>query len=453
MYCPRCGSPNVSGAKFCPECGTQLPASDAEVKISEEVRSQVERMAQAALAARDAGELYEAEAILRDALRLDPESAAAHSALSHVLQAQGDPAAAAAAMAEAARLDPARRPRNLWMNDLRRQAAALPKTHPAYIGLGVAIAGFLIAFFMVRHAYRQPDADAGGLTIAAAPASPSLQAAPLPIAPLRSQIAAVPPTSYPSAPPPVNWQGNSSDRAAVDTSAIGPGGTWISPTSAFGAGPRPAARLQTPQERARTAAAGGYAGSLPPLLGGRGNPGALPPVTTANGGYASGGATPHPVYGSAGGFNSSQNSYSNSQSNNGAGSSQPSAPGPGYITLSAPSDQSPNVSPTLPPSTPTPDFAGSRNRAQVDYTRGDYEKAASEYKQALRVSPSLLETARIRQELGMTYASMGAPREAEQEYTLSQEMYKSMLSGPNAELARQALSTIQKQRQLLEGGP
>ena len=53
----------------------------------------------------------------------------------------------------------------------------------------------------------------------------------------------------------------------------------------------------------------------------------------------------------------------------------------------------------------------------------------------------------------MTYASMGAPWEAEQQYQLSLQIYQSMLGGPNAELARQAIVTLQKQRQLIEGGP
>ena len=86
--------------------------------------------------------------------------------------------------------------------------------------------------------------------------------------------------------------------------------------------------------------------------------------------------------GGASSFNNYSNTYGSSQAPEangaGVGNSGPPAPGPGYITLSAPNDRQPGVTPSPQPESPPPNFAVCRSQAQTDYTRGDYEKAASE---------------------------------------------------------------------------
>jgi tetratricopeptide (TPR) repeat protein len=88
--------------------------------------------------------------------------------------------------------------------------------------------------------------------------------------------------------------------------------------------------------------------------------------------------------------------------------------------------------------------------AQQDFDRHNFGRAIQQYQAALQVAPTPLDVARIQQQIGMSYDRMGAPREAESHYRDAMSKFQGLLHGPNADLARQAISNIRAQLHLLE---
>src|SRR5436190_212351 len=112
MNCPSCRMGNSRESKYCRECGTRLapPTAGATAGGPPPLPGspRVEQLLEQVLQALDRGDTEEALGLAQAALALDPQSAAAHSALATVYERQGLRAEAVRQLDLALRIDPDR---------------------------------------------------------------------------------------------------------------------------------------------------------------------------------------------------------------------------------------------------------------------------------------------------------------------------------------------------------
>ena len=475
MSCPGCGYFKVDGARYCPECGERQPVDSVTDARSEAIRAQAERLIQSGLAAHEAGQPDESETICREALKLFPDSTSGHSLLGSLLQEKGDLEAALAEVAEVVRLNPASGADRAWYRRLRRSVKPglspgdwLPWNdrvasgrwssplhwvrtrgpswvrRPAVWVLGASIAAFCCAFALTAMAWNSHRhvAFVAGATEPASisgPASaggrldsgPSAVAELLPTGPGASGPTAVvtEPAHNSSAPElPGASAGSSGSGSGVRTPFASPRSSQSKP-SGNGPGPLPAASdvgaAPPPMNPSWFGPVGNPADAGVP--GSAIVPASPPPSNPARVGAMEPAPRRHPGY------------------------SSPGVLVPG-VSVPAETPNSGAPGPTAPARDPIHVYVTSVSQGQTDYDHGDYARAVNDYQSALRAAPSKLDEARVRQQLGMAYGSMGAPREAEREFGLAERIYGSLTDGPAAEVAQQSLNTVRHERQLLENG-
>ena len=395
------------------------------------------------MAAREAGQPSEAEEICRESLKLDPENTSAHSLLAMLMEERYDFEGALAQLSEVVRLNPDSQADAAWMRRVRRRVApgmTMRALRPLEWALLAALATFCIALFAAEGVSRRRSEAAYVRDAARSGASTET----------------LPNTSYREANASPAESGNGSPAARVFPA----GGAAPPPVSSESPIPVMApARVPNQPTMPESWQAPNSNSSIP-----------VPPLPPASGS----GGTPRPLNSNP--FGIIHFSPDLSPGRNAPASPRPSTPAPAvppastlpppaprstsapvpeFITLptiSAPPTPAP--APNRSEAAPAPSGPGFRqalSQAQSDYSQGDYRQALDAYRQALAGAPTTIDQARVRQQMGMTYGGMGAPREAEEEYSLAESLYATLLSSPQSDVARQAMRTIQKQRQLLEG--
>ncbi|HET6382146.1 MAG TPA: hypothetical protein VFJ58_02040 [Armatimonadota bacterium] len=402
LLCRRCGVSHGPEARFCQQCGAKLPihhpapapSTPAHPPINPaRVREQVERLTHAAQAAREAGQTLEAEAICSEALKLDPAAIPPRTMRAELLEEEGKFAAAVLDVQDLVRLDPDRRSYRRWYTRLRRRMYIVSpsrRVRPAWSGF----IGALILCWMAIAAL----AAIGFLVIW----SPSTR----------------------------------SDKPSV-TQVGAPGGAAL---TGLGAGN---GALAAPA-RSESLAAGS---SVSPSLTGPG-----PLATSSLSNVAPPLARPVPVRRtapSAAIILPPARVPARSVSRAEAPPAPPAPLAPIFVSP-APAPAPTAVVPAAPSADPS--FKAALSQAQTNFSRGDYGKAILDYNHALAAAPTVLDSARVHQQIGMAYSSMGAPREARDQYATAQQLYSNLLSGPDADVAKQAIQTLQRQQQMLDSG-
>lgn len=160
MYCGACGTRNPFNAKYCHECGTRLdeahgarpiPPEEFELPPPEEVEQKVRALLEAAFRAYEQGNLEEAIAQCREAVKLQPANAAAHSLLGLLYERRGEREAAIREYETALHLNPDSEADRISLARLRGEPLPLPRWRvpfpdwvPAMAGMAVGVLAFLV---------------------------------------------------------------------------------------------------------------------------------------------------------------------------------------------------------------------------------------------------------------------------------------------------------------------